>query len=160
MMTSYIGTEGKTMQGGYRNLYQNARRTAGLTQERWAEVLGISVEAVRQYETDRILPSDEVVLRMAEVAGQPIVCYWHLTHKSRVAGTILPEVSDRQLPEAVLNLMVKVRDFKASGLEDLTRIAADGKVDNGEMPAYREAIRQLQDLIQAAYELQYAGPKA
>jgi DNA-binding XRE family transcriptional regulator len=26
----------------YRNIYKSARQTAGLTQERWAEVLGIS----------------------------------------------------------------------------------------------------------------------
>jgi DNA-binding XRE family transcriptional regulator len=33
------------MQSDYRNIYQDARRTAGLTQERWAELLGISVDA-------------------------------------------------------------------------------------------------------------------
>ena len=36
-----------------RNIYKNARITAGLTQERWAEVLGISPDAVRQYEGAR-----------------------------------------------------------------------------------------------------------
>ena len=32
------------MKDGCRNIYFNARQTAGLTQERWAEVLGITPE--------------------------------------------------------------------------------------------------------------------
>ncbi|MEE3381547.1 MAG: helix-turn-helix transcriptional regulator [Succiniclasticum sp.] len=140
------------------NLYYNARKTAGLTQERWAELLGLSVEAVSQYERGTILPSDEVVLRMAEAAGQQIVCYWHLLNKSRVAGTVLPGIKKRPLPEAVLNLLVQVEEFRRSGLEDLKRIAADGKISGAdESIAYADALEQIRLLIEAAYELQYAG---
>ena len=140
-----------------RNIYRNARRASGLTQERWAEVLGISPEAVRQYETGRILPSDEVVLAMAEVAGQHIIAYWHLINKSRVAGRILPEVRRRTLPEAVLSVMCRIDDFTRGGLEDLKRLAADGKISADEIMAYGEAIAQMREVIQAAYELEYAG---
>lgn len=140
----------------YRNIYQNARRTAGLTQERWAEVLGISPDAVRKYEAGVILPSDEVVLRMAEAAGQWILAYWHLIRKSRAAGRILPEVKRRTLPEAVLGVMCRIEDFTRGGLEDLKRLAADGKITQDEVLAYGEAIAQLRDVIRAAYELEFA----
>lgn len=33
------------MEQEYRNIYRRARKAAGLTQERWAEILGISVTA-------------------------------------------------------------------------------------------------------------------
>lgn len=56
------------MQDNCRNIYKTARLTAGLTQERWAETLNISVESVRLYERGLGLPSDEVVARMVEVA--------------------------------------------------------------------------------------------
>ena len=139
-------------------MYLNARKTAGLTQERWAELLGLSVEAVSQYERGQILPSDDVVLRMAEAAGQQIICYWHLLHKSRVAGAVLPEIEKRPLPEAVLKLLVQVEEFRRSGLEDLKRIAADGKISGkDEIAAYGCALAQIRDLVEAAYELQYAG---
>ena len=139
-------------------MYYNARKTAGLTQERWAELLGLSVEAVSQYERGTILPSDEVVLRMAEAAGQQIVCYWHLLNKSRVAGQVLPDIKKRPLPEAVLNLLVQVEEFRRSGLEDLKRIAADGKISGAdESIAYADALEQIRLMIEAAYELQYAG---
>lgn len=144
------------MQSDYRNIYQDARRTAGLTQERWAELLGISVDAVRQYETDRILPSDEVVLRMAEAAGQQIICYWHLIHKSRVAASLLPELDRKRLPEAVLSLLVAVRNFQDDGMRELTRIAADGKISPEEKADYMTAMEQLQSVVREALHLQFA----
>ena len=144
------------MQSDYRHIYQDARRTAGLTQERWAELLGISVDAVRQYETDRILPSDEVVLRMAEAAGQQIICYWHLIHKSRVAASLLPELDRKRLPEAVLSLLVAVRNFQDDGMRELTRIAADGKISPEEQADYMTAMEQLQSVVREALHLQFA----
>ena len=33
------------------NIYRQARETAGMTQQRWAEMLGVSTEAVKQYES-------------------------------------------------------------------------------------------------------------
>lgn len=147
------------MQGDYRNIYRDARQTAGLTQERWAELIGISPDAVRQYETDRILPSDEVVLRMAEAAGQQIVCYWHMLHKSRVAAKILPEVERKDLPEAVLQLLVSVQQFVDGGLRELTRIAADGKISPEEQEGYDDAVAQLREVISAAFHLRYAKEK-
>lgn len=144
------------MQSECRNIYRNARITAGLTQERWAEVLGLSVEAIRQYEGGKILPSDEVVTAMAETSMVPILCYWHLVHKSRVAGRILPPLKARTLPEAVLNLLVRVEDFSRGGLEDLKRLAADGKIDQDEVMAFGEALGELRELIAAAYEVEYA----
>lgn len=40
----------------YQNIYKTARRAAGLTQEAAAEQIGVSVESIRSYETDRRLP--------------------------------------------------------------------------------------------------------
>ena len=139
-----------------RNIYLNARKTAGLTQERWAELLGISAEAVRQYESGKILPADDIALTMSEVTCKPIFCYWHLQNKSRVAAAILPELDEKRLPEAVLGLMVQVNAFQADGLRDLARIAADGHIDGEELPDYNAALAQLQALISAALGLMYA----
>lgn len=147
------------MQDDYRNIYRDVRQTAGLTQERWAELIGISADAVRQYETDRILPSDEVVLRMAEAAGQQIVCYWHMLHKSRVAAELLPEIERKDLPEAVLSLLVQISAFSENGLRELTRIAADGKVSPDEREDYSAAVQQLRNLVRAAFQLEFAKEK-
>ena len=71
------------MQHNYHNISQTGRRIAGMTQERWAEALDISVESVRLYESGRGMPSDDVATRMVEVSGAPVLGYWHLLNKPR-----------------------------------------------------------------------------
>ena len=145
------------MKQGSGNLYRIGRQTAGLTQERWAECLGVSVEAVRQYEGGIIMPGDDVVLRMAEVSGLHILAYWHLVRKSRLAAKILPELEEQKgLPEAVLGLLIQMDDFREDGMEKLLRIAADGKVSEDETEDYLHAIDQLRELLRRGYELSYA----
>ena len=139
------------------NIYKNARRASGYTQERWAEFLGISTEAVRQYETGANMPGEAIVLRMADISGMKILPYWHLSQKSRLAAAILPELEEQPaLPEAVLGLLIQIEDFKDSGLKKLLRIAADGKVDESEAQEYAEAVVQLLELVKRAYALGYA----
>ena len=139
------------------NIYRNARQTAGLTQERWAEYLGISPEAVRQYEGGIIMPSDEVVLKMAEVSGMHILAYWHLVRKSRLAAKILPELEEQKgLPEAVLGLLIQLDDFREDGMKKLVRIAADGKIDEDETEEYLQILDQLRELLRRGYELSFA----
>lgn len=146
------------MQSDYQNIYSSARRTAGLTQERWAEMIGVSVEAVRQYETDKIRPGDDVVIRMVEVSGMPVLGYWHLLNKSRVAGGLLPEVERLPLSQAVCQLLHRMRDFadKHRG-DDLLWISANGKVDPGEQErVFGEISGELDLIVQAALQLKFA----
>lgn len=145
------------MQEDCGNIYRNARKAAGLTQERWAEYLGISVEAVRQYEGGLIMPGDEILLRMADISGVKILPYWHLSRKSRLAATILPELEDqRGLSEAVLSLLIQIENFEGDGLRSLIRIAEDGHVSPEEAGDFDEALRQLRDVVRSAYALGYA----
>jgi transcriptional regulator with XRE-family HTH domain len=139
------------------NIYRNARKAAGFTQERWAEFLGISPEAVRQYESDVIMPGEEVLLRMADISGLKILPYWHLSRKSRLAASILPELEEqRGLPEAVLGLLIQIENFQDNGMKALIRIAQDGHVAEDELQDFDEAVQQLRDLVRSAYALGYA----
>lgn len=143
------------MQDNYRNIYKTARQAAGLTQERWAEVLGISTESVRLYETGRGLPSDEVVTLMADVSSFSVLAYWHLKEKSGVANDILPEVKRLELPQAVVQLLVAIRDFKEN-TDELLTIAADGIVDATETDLFEEILEALDGIIQASLTVKYA----
>lgn len=137
-----------------RNIYESARVAAGMTQERWAEHLGISADSVRKYEGGKMMPSDDIVLKMAEISDMLKLAYWHLQRKSRIAAAILPELdAELGLPEAVLSLLIQIDDFREDGLPKLVRIAADGKIDESEAEAYDRAMRQLSDLIRSAVAL-------
>lgn len=146
------------MQTDYRNICKIARDTTGRTQERFAEMVGVSVEAVRQYEAGTIMPGDDVVTAMIEVSGMPVLGYWHLLNKSRVAGELLPEVERMPLSQAVCQLLHRMRDFadKHRG-DDLLWISANGKVDPGEQErVFGEISGELDLIVQAALQLKFA----
>ncbi len=143
--------------GKNENIYAIARRTAGLTQERWAEMLGVSADAVYQYEAGRIMPADDVVLSMADFSGMQILGTWHLRRKSAVAAEILPQVDRLPLAQAVVQLLDAIRDFDRKHHEDaLLTIAADGRVEPEEEPRFKEVVRDLHPLIRAAMQIDYA----
>lgn len=146
------------MQYSYRNICKIARETSGRTQESFAEMLDVSVEAVRQYESRTIMPSDEVVTNMIEISGMPVLGYWHLLNKSRVAGDMLPDVDRLPLSQAVCQLLHRMRDFseKHRG-DDLLWISANGKVDPGEQErVFGEISGELDLIVQAALQLKFA----
>lgn len=138
-----------------RNVCRIARKTAGMTQERWAEALDVSADAVSQYEAGRILPSDDVVLRMIEVSGHSAIGYWHLLNKSRVAREMLPEADALPLSQAVIRLLLEIREFdQKHRADELMRIAADGLVDASERPVFDEIVNELREVIRAAMQIQ------
>lgn len=138
-----------------RNVCRIARKTAGMTQERWAEALDVSTDAVSQYEAGRILPSDDVVLRMIEVSGHSAIGYWHLLNKSRVAREMLPEADALPLSQAVIRLLLEIREFdQKHRADELMRIAADGLVDASERPVFDEIVNELREVIRAAMQIQ------
>lgn len=114
------------------NIYRQARETAGMTQQRWAEMLGVSNEAVKQYAAGGYTPADDVVLAMADISGLQILGTWHLRRKSAIGAGVIPDV------------------------ERLLLIAADGRVDAGEEERFREIVQDLGPLIQAAMQIDYA----
>ena len=145
------------MQENYRNICKIARQTAGLTQERFAEALDVSVESIRLYEAGKGMPSDEVVTRMIEVSGLPVLGYWHLLNKSRIAAEILPELQECSLPQAVIQLICRMRDFgKKHRTDTLLEIAEDGRIDDLERPEFDAIVDELEEIVKAAMQLKYA----
>lgn len=137
------------------NIYKSARQTAGLTQERWAEQIGISADTVRLYESGRNYPSDEVAARMAEIAGMPVLGYWHLKLKSALANDELPDVARLPLPQAVVGLLAAM-DAIQPEVKELLMIARDGIVDASETELFEDILDDLEDVVQAALAVKYA----
>lgn len=139
------------------NIYYNARKTAGMTQARWAEMLGVAEETVRRYEAGTMMPADDIVLRMADLSGLQILGTWHLRLKSAVAADVLPEVQRLPLAQAVVQLLAAIDDFREKHhARTLVSIAADGKVLPEEQEEFDRVVRDLQPLIRAALQIDFA----
>lgn len=138
-----------------RNDYKTARRHAGLTQERWAETIGCSVDSVRGYEAGTQTPSDEIVRAMCEISGLPVLAYWHMCNKSALAADVLPDVDRLPLPQAVLQLLFAMADFEAVH-GDLIKLAADGQISSDELHDWLGIKKRLDDVVKAAIQVQVA----
>ena len=137
------------------NIYKTARRYAGLTQERWAEAVGVSVDSIRTYENGSVLPADATVAAMCEISNHTALGYWHLRNKSPLAADTLPEVEQLPLPQAVVQLLCAIKDFKDYH-SDLLEIAADGKVTTIEAAAWENIVARLDAVIRAAIQVKVA----
>ena len=145
------------MERNFGIIFKNARNTAGLTQERWAESLGVSVDAVQNYEYGRNFPTEETVLLMADLSGYKILPYQYLSMKSRIGGEILPELQDRtSLPKAVLSLMIILEEFSRTGMPHLVQMAADGRITEDEVAEFENCISMMETIIRGIHSVKYA----
>lgn len=138
------------------NLYQRARLSTGMSQERAAELLGLSPESLKQYEGGKTVPKDETVARMVEVYS----CPWLALEHAQATDTlgVMPEVTPRPLPMASIALRNRLQD--ATGrLDALLRIAEDGVIDEAERPEFDSIVVELRETMAAIYQVIYSGAK-
>lgn len=137
-----------------RNIYQIARRSAGYTQEAAAELLGISVESVRKYETKRTIPPNSVVESMVVCYNAQHLAYQHLHETNTLMERIVPVLEQRSVLETAVRLYNCLQRFERSGsVSRLLEIAEDGVIDQQERPAFDEIMGILQELVKDSLEL-------
>ena len=87
------------------NIYKNARKSAGFTQEKASQLLNVSVDSLRDYEqSQRPVPSD-VASAMCDVYQAPYLAVQHLRLTSDLGKRVVPEIQLKDLPEAVLGVL-------------------------------------------------------
>lgn len=140
------------------NIYQAARMAAGLTQERAAEALTISVESLRLYETDRRIPPNCIVARMSDLYNTQYLIIQHVRQADDLARSLLPDTQQRPLEQVSMRLYRLVRDFvQRHRTDDLIDIAEDGVIDELERPKFDEIMAELEGISAAFYELRLNG---
>ena len=139
------------MQSNCTNIYKSARLIAGYTQERAAEMLGISVRSLADYETGVRIPPNEVVNDMVMCYNYQMLGFKHLQLSSQTARNLLPDVQDMRLPEAVLTLVDAIYDFADDKMDrELIDIARDGKIDETERLRFERIVHKLNIIVSAA----------
>ena len=135
-----------------RNIYKIAREAKGLTQEAAAEKLGISDSSIRAYETGQRIPPPEVVDLMVIAYDSQL-----LRASADMARSIVPDIREVRLPEAIMELLDRVYGFvDAHRDRELLRIGKDGIIDDQERPIFDTIVAELGDLVEAAMAVRYA----
>ncbi|MFQ7450514.1 MAG: helix-turn-helix domain-containing protein [Flavonifractor plautii] len=94
-----------------RNIYKIAREAKGLTQEATAEKLGISDSSIRAYETGQRIPPPEVVDLMVIAYDSQLLGIQHLRASADMARSIVPDIREVRLPEAIMEPLDRVYGF-------------------------------------------------
>lgn len=139
------------------NLYQRARLSTGMSQERAAELLGLSVESLKQYEGGKTVPKDETVAKMVEVYSCPWLAYEHSQATDRLG--VLPEIEPKPLVMSSVALENRMGDLMER-LRTLMRIAEDDRVDESEKVEADKISAALWDAAGAIFQAIYAIEEA
>lgn len=139
------------MQTDSRNIYKKARMTAGLTQERAAELLDISTRSLADYEAGVRMPSNGLVDGMVTVYNTQILAVQHLRNSAQAARDLIPEVDAMRLPEAVLTLVDAIYDFADDRLDrELIDIARDGVISPDERERFDRVVQKIKAITAAS----------
>lgn len=129
-----------------RNIYHAARESAELTQERAAELIGLSVESIRSYESGKRVPNDDAVIKMVEIYWDDYLAYEHLKHKTQVGNVVLPDVKEVPLSQAALQMINSMNQFIECESE-IVQITMDGIIDKDEEQAWLNIMKSAEDCI-------------
>lgn len=136
------------MQENSRNIYKNARRGRGYTQEAAAERLGISVESIRAYETGQRVPPTDVVELMSICYDASYLPAQHLIETNRLAREIIPAIEERSMIEIAVGIFNRVSSFaEKHSLNRLLAIAEDNHVDDAEQSDYDAIMDDLREIF-------------
>lgn len=142
------------MQNDTRNIYKIARRAAGYTQEAAAEMMNLSVESLRAYETGRRIPAGDVVLQMVICYNAQRLAVQHLQETNILFNSVVPPLEDRNMLEVAVRIYNRLRSFQEDNrLDRLLAIAEDGVIDDQERPEFETIIADLRQIIQSGLEL-------
>lgn len=145
------------MEQEYTNICAACRKAAHMSQEQWSEALHVSVDTVKGWERNLRIPSNYHVCLMVDLCGEPWFAYKHLLQTSDCLG-VLPDTQRQPFELAVIRLVNRIIGFADRNRDkQLLQIAEDGVIDEKERTTYDEIVRELNDIIGAAYSLRYAG---
>lgn len=143
------------MQRACENIYKNARVSAGLTQEKAAELLDYSPRSLGAYETGETRPSDDTVDKMIQIYNCPYLGYQHLRETTVIGSKYLPEIQRTDLAMAVLRLQKESADLeKVKG--KMVELACDGTIDDSEKSQWSGVMEEIKHVVGASMALMYA----
>lgn len=143
------------MQSDSTNIYFAARRAAGYTREKAAEMIPVSVRSLCDYENGRTIPPNDVVERMVICYAAQYLAYQHLHETNVLAARVVPALEQRSVMEAVVRLYNRMKRFdESSGLERLLEIAEDNNIGEDEREDFNAIAADIQDLIKSGLELE------
>lgn len=141
------------------NAVKRARLSAGITQEKAAEMSGYSVDAIQAWEAGSRRCSVEVLDLLAVCYNAPWLAPIYIRElESKSLEQVVPEFTPgKPVAQAALAVICRLNSLADRGLvKRLAEIAADGLIDETERSEFDDMLEELQRLMSAATELKFS----
>lgn len=124
-------------------------------------MLNLSVRHLARIEAGEVFPADDIVRNMGLLYqnGRYLETR-HLHDSSALASSIIPAIENVGLQTAVMRLFNATVTFADNHRnKQLMRIAEDGQIDEAERVEFNQIVEELDNIIQAAFEVRLASEK-
>ena len=135
------------MKQDYGLIFKESRESAGLTQERAAELLDRSTRTISYYESNETLPSVAMMLEMAKVYKDKLLLY-------KLADPRVAKIQ-RTLPSKGIINMLDIVNQISSIAPQLVTIARDDLIEENEMEIWNKGLDISDDMIMTGLALKY-----
>lgn len=145
--------DGETMYFYYRKKTAT-EKTPPISRERAAELLDVSFESLKAYESGKTNVPAKVVLKMCEVYNAPELRSFHCHYDCPIGKHYSPilDTSNLELDRLTLRLLSSFKAI-ANIKESLIEIAADGVISEDERPTLNEILKTLDAISLHTHEL-------
>lgn len=134
-------------------MFKKARNQAGMSREEAAFQLHIGNRTLTNYEHQITVTPPEIALRMQEIYQDPTLTAKYCSEYCPIGQIFAHQVPDQQnLCQAVLGLLKEQADVEEIR-GTLVEIAADGVIDEAELPTFERVMDELLDLERQIEEL-------
>ena len=138
-----------------KTIYQTARLSTDMTQEKVAEMLHISMKSIGAYERGETIPPDDIVCNMVTLYQAPWLAYVHLKTNNEVGKLYLPNIKIKDLSCSVLDLQYEIEGILGRQ-SDIVSVGRDNRIDTSEQIVWNECMSKVDRLAGAAFQLLFA----
>ena len=135
-------------------MLRTARNKAKLTREEAAHRIYVGTRTLADYELGRTIAPPDVVMRMAEVYREPTLPADYCSKVCPIGQVLAHCVRRSEFAVTVMRVLKEFADVKGL-LDDLIRIASDGRVNANEEAEFTAIMRELVELERQIGELKF-----
>jgi len=140
------------------NIYQKARETTGMTQEAVAELLDVSVESIRAYESGLRVPKNKTAEKMAIIFRAEWLLIEHLL-SDEVAGKCLPRpMIEFTLSQAALWFLKELESSRTQTTK-LISLTCANVLESEQQAEFETLMQELFSLAAAVLTLRFCDKK-
>lgn len=142
------------------NIYIKAREIAGYSRNAALDAIytddetecSLSESTLRRIESDKTVPTPEIVLELSKTYHAPELCNYYCTHQCSIGKETVPEIEISDLFQIVITTIDALNDLK-SNEEKFIKITKDGLITEDEYEDFARITNLLEEVNMTANAL-------